>query len=75
MNNPRRTTYANPDDGNTYYLAPIAVGGEDVLWACPTNQDGTADFASAIPETDFAERLSPVTRQRITSVLTAAAQP
>ena len=61
-------TYANSDDGNTYYLAPVD-GKEEVLWACPTNVDGTADFESAIPETDFAEPLAAEERQHIIAAL------
>jgi hypothetical protein len=48
---PNRKTSAKSDDGNMYYLAPVAAGGEEVLWACPTNVDGPADLPSAIPET------------------------
>ncbi len=69
MTDSTRRTHANPDDGNTYYLAPVAAGGEEVLWACPTNRDGTADFASAIPETDFSERLSERKRAQIIASL------
>ena len=58
-------TYANPDDGNTYYLAPLEDGGRDVLWACPTNVDGSGDFVSAIPETDFAEPLTDEQHRKI----------
>lgn len=70
MNNAKRKTYANPDDGNTYYLEPLVAGGEDVLWACPTNRDGSADFVSPIPETDFAETLASDERTRILRALT-----
>ncbi len=75
MTDSTRRTYANPDDGNTYNLAPIALGGQDVLWACPTNRDGTADCTSAIPETDFAERLSERKRARIIASLAAWTPP
>jgi len=71
MQNTARRTYPNPNDGNTYYLAPVMPGQTAVLWACPTNVDGTADFTSAIPETDFAEPLSAVTRERILKALSA----
>ncbi len=70
-NDPVGRTYANPDDGNTYYLAPLIAGGEEILWACPTNADGSADFTSSIPETDFAERLSEGKRTRILGALAA----
>lgn len=43
-------------------LAPFSKGEREVLWAC---LDGSADFGSAIPETDFVERLSPAKREEI----------
>ncbi len=66
---PAHRTYANPDDGNTYYLAPRVAGGEEVLWACPTLVDGSADFASPTAETDFADPLSVAKRARILDAL------
>ncbi len=71
MTGPTLTAYANPDDGNTYYLAPLVVGGQQIVWACPTNSDGSADFASAILETDFAEPISEAKRARILAALVA----
>jgi hypothetical protein len=73
LRDPARKTYANPDAGNTYYLAPRVAGGEEVLWACPTLVDGSADFASAIAETDFADPLSVAMRARILDALRAEA--
>jgi|GEM_PF-5730665 hypothetical protein len=70
MTNVPQNTYANPTDGNTYYLASLEDGNSKVLWACPTNRDGSADFVSAIPETDFAEPLTPDDRERIVRALT-----
>ncbi len=64
-----RKTYANPSDGNTYYFAPLDDHGKEVLWACPTNTEGSADFESAIPETDFAEPLTAEERGQIVAAL------
>lgn len=65
-----KKTFNNPTDGNTYYLASLEDGNSKVLWACPTNRDGSADFVSAIPETDFAEPLTPDDRELIVRALT-----
>ena len=63
-------TYVNRDDGNTYYFAPLEEDEKAVLWACPTDVDGSADLVSAIPETDFAEPLDKDDRARIVTSLT-----
>lgn len=67
MNHSPRPSYPNPVDGNTYFLAPIDGSDSPVLWACPTNADGSADFDAAIPETDFIERLT--SQERVSILL------
>ncbi len=72
MDSPFRPTYFNPHDGNTYFLAPLTDGEHEVLWACPTNADGSYDLDSAIPETDFADKPTSEDRRRIAAALGSA---